>query len=82
MRILRVEIIGLTKEDIMRDWLKSAELIDRDCIHKYEYLLGRKLKGWSEYVEIDSQVDEMVLEFEGRKEFFEAYPELKKYREV
>ena len=66
----------------MRDWLKSKELIDRDCIHWYEYLLGRKLKDWDEYVEIDKQVDEMVLEFEGRKEFFEAYPELKKYREV
>ena len=66
----------------MRDWLKSKELIDRDCIRWYEYLLGRKLKDWNEYVEIDSQVDEMVLEFEGRKEFFEAYPELKKYKEV
>lgn len=66
----------------MRDWLKSKELIDRDCIHWYEYLLGRKLKGWDEYIEIDKQVDEMVLEFEGRREFFAAYPELKKYKEV
>lgn len=66
----------------MRDWLNSLDEIDRDCIRRYEYLLGRKLKDWSEYVEIDSQVDEMVLEFESRKEFFEAYPELKKYKEV
>ena len=66
----------------MRGWLSSLDEIDRDCVHKYEYLLGRKLKDWNEYVEIDSQVDEMVLEFEGRKEFFEAYPELKKYKEV
>lgn len=82
MKILRVENIGLDKETNMREWLKSTELIDRDCIHKYEYLLGRKLKDWDEYVEIDKQVDEMVLEFEGRKEFFEAYPELKKYRRI
>ena len=63
----------------MRDWLYVDE-IDRDCIHRYEYLLGRKLKDYKEYIEIDRQVDEMILEFESRKEFFEAYPELKKYR--
>jgi hypothetical protein len=66
----------------MRDWLKSVAEIDRDCIHKYEYLLGRKLKDYDEYMEIDSQVDEMVLEFDSRKEFYKSYPELKKYREV
>ena len=64
----------------MRDWLSSLDEIDRDCIRKYEYLLGRKLKDYNEYHEIDSQVDEMVLEFEGRKEFFEAYPNLRKYK--
>ena len=64
----------------MSDWLKDVDEIDRDCIHKYEYLLERKLKDYDEYMEIDSQVDEMVLEFEGRKDFFKAYPELKKYR--
>lgn len=64
----------------MRDWLKGVDEIDRDCIHRYEYLLGRKLKGYNEYSEIDGQVDEMILEFESRKEFFKAYPELKKYR--
>ena len=64
----------------MRHWISSLDEIDRDCVHRYEYLLDRKLKDHSEYVEIDSQVDEMVLEFESRTEFFEAYPELKKYR--
>ena len=66
----------------MRDWLSSLDEIDRDCIRRYEYLFGRKLKDWNEYMEIDSQVDEMVLEFEGRKEFFEAYPNLRKYKEA
>lgn len=65
----------------MREWLKCVDEIDRDCIHRYEYLLGRKLKDYDEYMEIDSQVDEMVLEFNGRKEFYEVYPELKKYRD-
>lgn len=64
----------------MRNWLKDVDEIDRDCIHRYEYLLGRKLKSYNEYSEIDGQVDEMILEFESRKEFFKAYPELKKYR--
>ena len=66
----------------MREWLSCCDEIDRDCIHRSEYLLGRKLKDYNEYHEIDGQVDEMVLEFESRKEFFEAYPKLKKYREV
>ena len=66
----------------MRDWLSSLDEIDRDCVHRYEYLLGRKLKDCNEYVEIDSHVDEMILEFESRKEFFAAYPELNKYKEV
>lgn len=64
----------------MRDWVSSLDEIDRDCIYRYEYLLGRKLKNYEEYSEIDGKVDEMVLEFESRKEFFEAYPELKKYK--
>jgi hypothetical protein len=64
----------------VRNWLKCADEIDRDCIHKYEYLLGRKLKDYNEYSEIDGQVDEMILEFDSRKDFYEAYPELKKYR--
>lgn len=66
----------------MREWLKSIDEIDRDCIHKYEYLLGRKLRDYNEYCEIDGQVEEMVLDFAGRKDFYEEYPELKKYREV
>lgn len=64
----------------MRDWLKGVDEIDIDCIHRYEYLLGRRLRDYYEYSEIDEQVDEMILEFESREEFFKAYPELKKYR--
>lgn len=64
----------------MRDWLKDVDEIDRDCIHKYEYLLGRKLKNYDEYREIDDQVDEMILEFNSRKEFYKKYPQLKKYK--
>jgi hypothetical protein len=66
----------------MRNWLNDGDEIDKDCIHRYEYLLGRKLKNYDEYREIDAHVDEMILEFESRKEFFKAYPELKKYKEV
>ncbi len=64
----------------MRDWISSLDEIDRDCVHRYEYLFGRKLKDYDEYLEIDGQVDEMILEFESRKEFYKTYPELKKYR--
>lgn len=64
----------------MIDWVSCLDDIDRDCVHRYEYLLGRKLKDYNEYCEIDGQVDEMILEFESRREFYETYPELKKYR--
>ena len=63
----------------MREWLKSLDQIDLDCVHQYEYLLERKLKDHAEYSEIDKQVDEMILEWDSREEFFEAYPDLKKY---
>lgn len=64
----------------MREWLKNLDEIDRDCIHKYEYLFGRKLKDYEEYREIDSKVDDMVLEFNSRRDFFNEYPELKQYK--
>ena len=46
----------------MRDWLKSKELIDRDCIHWYEYLLGRKLKDYDEYSKYFSLLEKSDLE--------------------
>ena len=64
----------------MRDWISRLDEIDRDCVRRYEYLLGRKLNGYSEYHEIDGKVDEMILEWESRKDFFKAYPELVVYR--
>jgi hypothetical protein len=66
----------------MRDWLKCLDELDRDCVHQYEYLLGRKLKDYNEYVEIDKQVDDMILDFESRKDFYKEYPELKKYKKI
>ena len=66
----------------MRDWLKSESEIDKDCIYQYERFLGRKIKDYDEYREIDQQVDEMVLDFDNAKEFFEAYPNLKKYKKL
>ena len=64
----------------MREWIKSVDEIDRDCIYKYEYLLGRKLKDYNEYREIDGQVEDMILDFAGRKDFYKEYPGLKKYK--
>lgn len=63
----------------LRDWVEEADEIDKDCILHWEYLLGRKLVNYDEYSMIDSMIDEMVIEWEDRREFFEEYPELKKY---
>ena len=63
----------------LRDWIEEADEIDKDCILHWEYLLGRKLVDYDEYSMIDSMIDEMVIEWEDREEFFDEYPELKKY---
>ena len=63
----------------MREWLENLEEIDRDCVERYEELLGRSLLNREEYAEIDKQVDEMILEWEDREDFFKAYPDLKRY---
>lgn len=64
----------------MREWLKTLSEIDLDCVQRYEYLLGRQLTGPEEYTEIDRQVNEMILEWEDRTEFFAEYPMLQTYR--
>ena len=64
----------------MRDWLKDMDEIDRDCILRWEYLLGRKLTEYDEYIAIDEMIDEMILEWNSRREFFKEYPELIRYR--
>lgn len=65
----------------MREWLEKLSQMDRDCVQQYEYLLGRKLSGYAEYKEIDGQVEDMVLDYECRLDFFTDYPELCKYRD-
>lgn len=62
----------------MREWVDKLEEIDQDCVYQYEYLLGRELKNYEEYHEIDGKVMEMILEFETREDFFEYYPEIMK----
>ena len=63
-----------------REWVNGKDDIDVDCIHQFEFLLGRELKDEEEYVLLDSMIDEMILEYETQDDFFDAYPEMKKYR--
>lgn len=62
-----------------RAWVKGLSQIDIDCINQYEEFLGRPLRDYKEYHEIDSILDEMVLEFDSAEKLFAAYPELKNY---
>lgn len=64
----------------MREWLEKLSQMDRDCVLQYEYLLGRKLTGQEEYRKIDAKVEDMVLDYDSRLDFFSDYPELCKYR--
>lgn len=61
------------------EWFFALDEIDQDCVQQYTYLLGRTLVSEEEYKEIDSQVDEMILEWETPEKFFKDYPELVKY---
>lgn len=64
----------------VRDWIYQGDEFDRECILKFEYILGRKLKDFEEYRNLDSRLDDMVIEYHGRKDFFADFPEMRKYR--
>lgn len=60
----------------MRDWLKSLQEIDKDCVRQWEKLLGIKFNSLTEYLEIDMLIDEMILEYESKRELEAAYPDI------
>lgn len=64
----------------VRDWIYKGDEFDVECILKFEYILGRKLRDFEEYRNLDSRLDGMVIEYNGRKDFYADYPEMKKYR--
>ena len=64
----------------VRDWIYQGDEFDTGCILKFEYILGRKLRDFEEYLNLDSRLDGMVIEFSGRKDFFKYYPEMRKYK--
>lgn len=66
----------------MREWLRNTEEIDKDCILQWEYLLNRKLNDFNEYHILDGMIDEMILEWRSRPEFFKQYPELERYKKM
>ena len=58
----------------MRDWLKPLDEIDRDCIYRWEKLLKIKFNSYEEYEEVDAQIEEMILDYETKRELKENYP--------
>lgn len=74
------DIHQFEREMAMREWVRNLSEIDQDCVAQYEMLLGRELVDYAEYIEIDSYVNEMILEFETKQSFFDSYPELKVYQ--
>lgn len=66
------------------DWARNESLIDQDCIAQWGVILGRPLTSREEYLEIDDEIHEMVLDWYGRdpEEFFTDYPGMVKYRAV
>ena len=66
----------------MREWLRNTDEIDKDCILRWEYILNRKLNDFNEYHILDGMIDEMILEWRSRTEFFKRYPELERYKKM
>ena len=64
----------------IRDWIYQGDEFDVECILKFEYLLGRKLKDFEEYMNLDSRLDGMAIDYSGRKDFYADHPEMRKYR--
>ena len=63
-----------------RKWIHRGDEFDKECILKWEYILGRKLRDWDEYVMLEDQLYGMILEYQGRKDFFADFPKMKRYK--
>lgn len=61
-------------------WAQDLDEIDQDCVEQYGVLLGRPLASYAEYIEIDAQVNDMILDYEDPEKFFAKHPALEKYR--
>jgi len=70
---------GFNLSMLLPEWARKHDEIDQDCIRQYGFILGRPLLSHEEYMKIDGQVNEMILDFETPEAFFKAYPNLKKY---
>jgi len=61
-------------------WACEMEQIDQDCIMQWAIILGRPLASYEEYLAIDNEIHEMILEWDDPADFFATYPNMKKYR--
>ena len=65
----------------MREWMKELNDTERDAVHEFEYLLGRKITDKNEFHAIIKILPkEAMLNGYGRVEFFRAYPFMRKYK--
>ena len=61
---------------MIREWLKPVDEIDRDCIHWWEKLLGIKFRSYEDYSEIDSWIEDMILDYDTKEELIDVYPNI------
>lgn len=61
---------------MIREWLKPVDEIDRDCIHHWEKLLGIKFRSYEDYSEIDSWIEDMILDYDTKAELINEYPNI------
>jgi len=47
---------------------------------QWAIILGRPLASYEEYLAIDNEIHEMILEWDDPADFFATYPNMKKYR--
>lgn len=62
----------------MRDWLKELDDLDRDCVRKWEQFLRMKFNSRDEYRVADAFIDDMILDYETKRDFTKAHPTCEK----
>lgn len=58
---------------MIREWLRPVDEIDRDCIHQWEKLFGIKFRSYEDYSEIDSWIEDMILDYDTKAELIDEY---------
>lgn len=64
----------------VRCWLRELNEYEKECVSRCDYLFGRAISSLEEFRAIESKVQEPISQWTSRVEFFNAHPNLVKYK--